>query len=195
MGCSGEGCQGECRQDQEEDDDEEDEFEDEEEYYNEGDDMQYQDDQHLDENINEGNVGGGGALGVDEDEEDDEEEYENEYAEDQEDEEAEIETLENSYIQQPSKYDYGTDNEDGTTEGGDETEISNSQQEGGQEIMRVKVLQTEISQEDFNNFLHKCTLNLPPQLSQKFVRLSKEFNNNIDYIMNYVYKLVGNCPL
>ena len=57
--------------------------------------------------------------------------------------------------------------------------------------LRMKVKQTEISQEDFNNFLHKCTLNLPPQLSQKFVRLSKEFNNNIDYIMNYVYRLVG----
>jgi hypothetical protein len=26
------------------------------------------------------------------------------------------------------------------------------------------------------------------------VRLSKEFNNNIDYIMNYVYKLVGQGP-
>lgn len=58
--------------------------------------------------------------------------------------------------------------------------------------LRMKINQTEICQDDFNNFLHRCTLTLPPQLSQKFVRLSKEFNNNIDYIMNYVYKLVGN---
>ena len=63
--------------------------------------------------------------------------------------------------------------------------------DNSQELMKLKVAHSDISQEDFNNFLHKCTLTLPPQLSQKFVRLSKEFNNNIDYIMNYVYKLVG----
>ena len=99
----------------------------------------------------------GVAIGDDEDEED-EEEYENEYAEDQ-DEEAEIETLESEYgAQQISKYDYGTDNEDEK-----EVEIPVSPNEyQQQDIMRVKVLQTEISQEDFNNFLHKCTLNLPP---------------------------------
>lgn len=154
------------------------------------------------------------------DEEDDEEEYENDYDEnqdedeDEEDEEEEeteeIETMENSnctgnsFLSQQShlaqqqhnnssKYDYGTDNED-EEEGdqpdqqlieGDTAEFSN----GGD--LKLRILQTEISQEDFNNFLHKCTLNLPPQLSQKFVRLSKEFNNNIDYIMNYVYRLVG----
>lgn len=71
-------------------------------------------------------------------------------------------------------------------DGGD-GDINNS---GG--YLRMKINQTEICQDDFNNFLHRCTLTLPPQLSQKFVRLSKEFNNNIDYIMNYVYKLVGN---
>jgi len=42
--CTGEGCNGECRQGQEDDEeDDEDEFED-EEYYNEGDDIQYNDD-------------------------------------------------------------------------------------------------------------------------------------------------------
>ena len=118
----------------------------------------------------------------------------------------------------PSKYDYGTDNEDDKSDyaaaassdqqvfqmknGGiaavgpyidanSTTATSGIEQFTQNEAMRMKVTQTEISQEDFNNFLHKCTLPLPNQLSQKFVRLSKEFNNNIDYIMNYVYRLVG----
>ena len=155
--CTGEGCNGECRQGQEDDEeDDEDEFEDEEEYYNEGDEeMQYPDDQQMDDGMNGQNAGGIG----DEDEEDDEEEYENEYPEDQ-DEETEIETLESSYIQQTSKYDYGTDNEDEK-----EGDIVVSPHDHNQDVMRVKILQTYISQEDFNNFLHKCTLNLPPQLS------------------------------
>jgi|LauGreDrversion4_2_1035121.scaffolds.fasta_scaffold30903_5 hypothetical protein len=84
------------------------------------------------------NGGNGEGIG-DEDEEDDEEEYENEYAEDQ-DEETEIETLESSYIQQASKYDYGTDNED--EKDGD---IVVTPQDHNSDVMRVKVLQTEIS--------------------------------------------------
>lgn len=99
------------------------------------------------------------------------------------------ETHESSYQQQfQTKYDYGTDNED-------EKEFARPEEEGNSGYLRMKINQTEICQDDFNNFLHRCTLTLPPQLSQKFVRLSKEFNNNIDYIMNYVYKLVGNSQM
>ena len=142
----------------------------------------------------EDNMNNGGNQ---DDEEEDEGEYDNDYQEDQDDE-AELETLESSFIEKHSqKYDYGTDNE----EEKDEQPMRNyapiagaagySEMGSQDEVYKVKVNQSEISQEDLNNFLHKCTLTLPPQLSQKFVRLSKEFNNNIDYIMNFVYKLVG----
>lgn len=107
-----------------------------------------------------------GGGGAEDEEDEEEEEYDQDYQEDDE-----IDALNN--FAPASKYDYGTDHE--------------AEDED-------RVAETEISQEDFNNFLHKCTLNLPPQLSQKFVRLAKEFNNNIDYIMNYVYKLVGQVP-
>ena len=117
--------------------------------------------------------------------EEDEEEYENdEYAEDEEEEEEEeledenedIETMENSNgsisfnstsnMQQQqnnsSRYDYGTDNE------GDEDEANiiddpntSTHADISQDSVTMRILQTEISQEDFNNFQHKCTLNLP----------------------------------
>ena len=44
-------------------------------------------------------------------------------------------------------------------------------------------------------FLEKCTLPLPPHLSQKFHRISKEFNNNIGFIMNYVYMVANSNSL
>lgn len=59
-------------------------------------------------------------------------------------------------------------------------------------VTRQDQYNVEISQEDFTNFLEKCTLPLPPHLSQKFQRISKEFNNNIQYIMNYIYMIQRN---
>lgn len=55
--------------------------------------------------------------------------------------------------------------------------------------MVTKMVQynTEFTQEDFNSFIERCILPLPANLSQKFHRISKEFNNNINFITNYVY--------
>lgn len=149
-------------------------------------------------------------------EDEDEEEYENDdYAEDEDEEEEEeledeiedMETIENTSGNQSfnnqnhhmhqqqqnnsSRYDYGTDNEDDDDQNILDDQNNSSIADLSQDSVTMRVLQTEISQDDFNNFQHKCTLNLPSQLSSKFIRLSKEFNNNIDYIMSYVYKLVG----
>lgn len=46
--------------------------------------------------------------------------------------------------------------------------------------------------EDPNNYISQYTLTLPAQLNQNqnFARFFHEFNNNIDYILKYVYKLL-----
>lgn len=58
-----------------------------------------------------------------------------------------------------SKYDYGTDQEEEKGEGQQPSSPVVVDEDG---LQTVKIKQTEISQDDFNNFLHKCTLNLPP---------------------------------
>jgi hypothetical protein len=58
-----------------------------------------------------------------------------------------------------SKYDYGTDQEEEKGEGQQPSSPIVVDEDG---LQTVKIKQTEISQDDFNNFLHKCTLNLPP---------------------------------
>ncbi|CDW90482.1 UNKNOWN [Stylonychia lemnae] len=63
-----------------------------------------------------------------------------------------------------------------------------------QNIRTKIILNTDICQDDFQNFLARCSLPLPNKLSQKFQRISKEFNNNITYIMNYVYNLLQQTP-
>lgn len=89
---------------QEDDDNEEeeddDEFED-EEYYNETEDLPFENgDQLMTDD------GAGGQMPLDGEDEDDEEEYDNDYQEDDE-----VEALD-QYAPQLSKYDYGTDNEE-----------------------------------------------------------------------------------
>eukprot|EP00347_Sterkiella_histriomuscorum_P000882 403374161 len=133
------------------------------------------------------------------DEEDDE--YDNECQDDGEE-------CENDAIEQPSMVQrgnqniyYGTDDEDeqeGNCTSNQLAQLDSLETSGGNSVgqtLITKITQNQdISQDDFHEFLQKCTLPLPTQLSQKFQRISKEFNNNITYIMNYVYNLLQAVP-